>query len=600
MADAGWACRVFVPNDYTPQGTVGIFSNFKQWGNRQNDNLTIFCGMYGLDNYLLWEMDRDIPSFDFSSLAIEVKLFLHKNNRMLYFNDVFRVPNPPTFNSKTKQYEIYAISEDSLRLQTKLIKWGVSSVEITGTEQMTDVTGELLPQPIIILKKLLEKYNIFMVFFHKDFSDNINALHKKYPSFTVEKDWTVFDLINYIAMDNGYEWFVKNRELHIGHEVMADRVKNCGKPYDPQTDNLTHGRFFMRNETIPSPASLMCHYQEQKRCVWFIQKAGARGGKTIYCFAPISSGTIKKDIYENSLEGEIEKNNAADILHRNKLFSTAILGTIVKDDGLEAEIDEIAVERDVTDLATSLPHLQKFNSGRTIELTQVKKRVSRWSPYLDHRAGILFPSQRLADFPPNSLLINVKGRDEEHLQAGMVFGPDIVIPVKGDKLDFRLQFPNGWCLYVDKDGVTYLQPDGTPPSSVPTGDDSKVHILLHPDGHIVINKDENTYITIEENGEINIKAEGDINVDCVNAKVSASTKAEVDAPTVDIGASANAVNIAGGAKALAHAQHTHTETMAHTHTVLALPGLIPQPTGPAIGTDTINPCTDNTTKTKAD
>lgn len=603
--DAGWAIRLFEANNYGKEGTFAILSNFRTGTSRQEDNITVFTGEYGIDQYLIWEMHGNLPFYDFSTTSIDLELYLNKNTNMRFFKEFYRVVDVMYDYNKSK-FTIYAISEANARLETKLadyeissVKWEEEAVKITKytyysytrdpTTSAIVVTEEKpIPEPLRILTEVLQSNGIFGVIFHED-NESLTGkeIHHEYKSLDLDALITVRDFIEYVAEENNYEWLVtkevsKNTNiptfyLHIGHQIHPSIDRNATKELNRETDFNTKGTFTKKITTVSSPMDVLAHWNEEMRCVWAKHTAGAHGANSIGCFVPIGWGHFPKELFVRSLEGEREINLGFGLLFKRRMrFPSLIIGNTLQDDG-NNQIDVISVQKQIDNYAVKTPKDIIFDRGTLDGVVRQKEKVDRVSPYIEDSAGIFFPSpDTTTKTPANSVIGNVEGRNESHVHLGYVPGNGsigFIVPIKNAK-DFRWQFPNGWVMYVKENGDTYLQIDGANPSFIPTYDSKKVFLQLKTDGTIKINKDATTAIEIDSSGNITIKSTG----------------------TIDIGALASAINLAGGAKALAHALHTHTLTAVHTHNVIA----IGSPTGPPLGQDSANACTDNTIKTKAD
>ena len=90
MADSAWSIRFFQANNYKDSGTIDFVSNFKKGKSRQLDTIVTYSGMYGIDNYLIWNIHKDLPNYDFSTVALNLNLHLYKNPDIVYFQDFYK------------------------------------------------------------------------------------------------------------------------------------------------------------------------------------------------------------------------------------------------------------------------------------------------------------------------------------------------------------------------------------------------------------------------------------------------------------------------------------------------------------------------------
>jgi len=636
MVDSGWSVRIFEANNYSDEGTIDHLSNFKKGKSRQLDTLISFNGIYGIDNYLIWHLHKDMPIYDFSTVALDVSFYMYKSTKIVSFQDFYRVRDV-RYNPNKSQYTLYAVSESTEKLHSKLISYDVKSLSYKENRTAKD-----------ILKEVLQDNNIFYVVFHDDNPSTKTMVHYEYRYFDIDPEWTVLDFIEYIADDNQYEWCIDSfvgKEtnkpywiLHIGHELKGDLDMNATKPLQTEIDNISESIYAMKITTNTSSMLPLSMWEDEYKCVWCKHTVGKGGGLSRGCFVPTGLGHLDKHIYLSLLEGNVEKHIAYSMLNRRKLRIPSIgIGNILKDEGLEY-IDEISIQKNPKTYSVREPHNIIINRGDDLAVQHQLERTTRWSPYLDHNSGLLFPSPKLDNPPPNSLIFNVGGKRESAVMGGYVYGngrEEYIVPIK-NKQDFRMQFPNGWCLYVKEEGDTILQVKDTDPGTIPSEVHDIAGIQFYPITEervyqeVRIIADEHNFIDMfgqEDNGSVSIFSDGIIQLNFVksllltdsmgytrillkesgedygfrlqsvsgenfiietsggNIDISASSGTiNINTTgTVNVGASASAVNIAGGGKKLSHGTHTHK-----------VPAAIPGP--PQI----TEPTTDNTIKTEAD
>jgi len=156
MADSAWTIRFFRGNNYKVDGNVDFVSNFKKGKSRQSDTIVTYSGMYGIDNYLIWNIHKDLPNYDFSTVVLNLNLCLYKSPKIVYFQEFYRVQDIK-FNPSKSQYTLFAISEISIKLHSKLSSYGVTSLSYKENRKASD-----------IIKEVIEDNNIFYVLYHKD------------------------------------------------------------------------------------------------------------------------------------------------------------------------------------------------------------------------------------------------------------------------------------------------------------------------------------------------------------------------------------------------------------------------------------------------
>lgn len=668
MADSGWGVRLFVTGEYGDEGTIDFFSNFKKGKSRQQDTIITFSGMYGVDNYLIWNMHKDLPNYDFSTTALDVNIFMYKSTDIVCFQDFYRVQDI-RYNTVKSQYTIYAISETTVKLRSKLVGYNVTSLTYSENRTAKDIFTDVL-----------QKNDIFYVVFHEDNDATKTMLHYEYRYFAIDPEWTVLDFIEYICDENQYEWtidtFVDEATnepyyiFHFGHELMADKDMEASKALSIEIDNISQSLYAMKITTNSSPMQPMANWEDTHKCVWAKHTAGKGGGMSKGCFVPVGLGHFNKHLYLRSLEGEIEKTLGSAILSRRKVRIPSIgIGNVLVDEGVFKDdsgnttgvspyIDSISIQKNPDTYTIREPHNIIVNRGSHVAVQHQIERATRWSPYIDNKAGLQYPSPKLQDdngdvHPPNSLMFYVDGKRESAVMGGYVFGggagdwADYEIPIK-EREDFRLKFPDGGEIYYEAEhgkwhfnapgGLTFkdnvVNHDELPVQGITVGshgDDynrdpfSALRMTMHDGGFQIEGKipllvlepggcfriapyfnetadGAGRYIIRAYNdlGEIHLYSDNKIKIK--TSKASAEIAIETGdgegglqsgtitintTGTINIGAGATAINLAGGANALSHASHTHQIP----------PG--PAIPGPPVNTSTHLPA-QGTTKTKAD
>ena len=468
----GWAIRFYDPSDF--RKGYDTVSNFKGYKDRTLDDIIVFNGIYGLDSYMMWYIHPDLQTYDLNTVHLNLRLYPSMNKNKHFWENKYRVIEVK-FDPKAKRYVLLALSDDSILLNTKLLTWDLTGMvfeeERKGYEALEDI---------------LQANDILAVMFFE--SPNPDLIDFKYKQLTFEPNWRVRDLINYICDDNGYEWYVYNRVLYIGKELWTREAMAIQGRYDETRDKLAESSFFKKIYGDLRPADVLGHLNNEWRCIWVKHAVGASGGITKACFSRIGAGRVDKLLYLHTLEAEREKANATYIFAQKQFNSYSIgMGNILQDEGNELFIDQVSVQKDIDTYKIRDPNEMVFDRGDEDEYSKVasqKEKVPRSTPYLDHNAGILFPSVQLDNPPPNSIIFNIKDREESSVVGPFVMnnGKDLVIPFKEDKLDFRLQLPGGWCLYVDKDNAMVIEQNADP-SAKPTG--SGVYLKIDSSGNII-------------------------------------------------------------------------------------------------------------------
>lgn len=570
----GWAVRTYDPTDFSK--TIEIVSNFKGFHERTLDDIMVFNGLYGIDSYMLWYVHKDLHGYDFNNSHLNLRIFSDMNKTKPFWENNYRVTEVK-FDPKVGKYVVFALSEDSIILNTKLVTWEITGVSF---DEDRDSKG--------FLTEILEDNDILAVQFFEH--PNEELINFEYKQVTFDPDWTVRDFINYVCDDNKYEWCVYNRVLYVGKELKARISMNITSKYSEERDQIAEGVIFKKISGDLRPADVLGHISKKWKCVWAKHLVGASGGVTKACFTSIGSGKIDKKLYLHSLEGPREIANATYIFAHNQFNSYSIgIGNILKDDGNVSWIDEVSVQKDADTLKVRSPNEMVFDRGNEDDISQVvmlKEKIPRSTPYLDHEAGLLFPSPKLEDKkpPPNSIIFNVKDREESSVIGPYVMGngKNLVIPYK-EKGDLRLQLPNGWCLYIKEDGTTYLRVANV---------DSQAKSSSLVDG---TEQDKDVWIKLGTgiaDKSIKMNSPEIIKLQAVNdVELYSKFTITIDGQTyIYVGPNANGVLIAGGGHKLSHVEHTHPLSG-------GTDGLFKMP---LIGNSIPHPEVDGTIRTEAD
>lgn len=471
-SQGGWAIRLYEPGNFSK--TIDIISNFKGFHNRTQDDIVVFNSIYGLDSYMLWYIHPDMRSYDFSTVHFNLKLYPEMKKNKPFWENKYRVVEI-RYDPKLSKYVLLALSEDSVVLNTKLMTWKTPSIKFEEDRKAWEALRDVLEINDILAVQYFESPNEELVDF-------------KYKQITIDPDWSVRDFINYICDDNKYEWYVYNKVLYVGKEIPAIESMNITSEYSEQGDRIAQSAFFKKVGGDLRPADVLGHIKKKWKCVWAKHFVGKVGGVSELCFTRIGGGKPDKQLYQHTLEGKRESDNASYIFAHNQFNSYSVgIGSILRDEGEALYVDEVSVQKDTDTFKVRDPNEMVFDRGNEDETSRIvsqKERVARSTPYLDHNAGILFPVVQLDEPPPNSIIFNLKGREESSVLGPFVMnnGKDLVIPLQDNKLDFRLQLPGGWCMYVDKDNVMVIEQNADP-TTKPTGEN--VYIKIDANGNII-------------------------------------------------------------------------------------------------------------------
>lgn len=531
-----WAIRRCDPNSGNTIG--GFLSSAENYGERSEDKVTVFRGIYGI-GYMILETKKDLQHYDFSEFQLELMLSLSKN----FLEDQFFRGNYNVvdvyYDTEKAMFIIYAIESYMALLETPM----------RSSNKAMSLKWSFIRTPEQVLKDVLVGGDRLAVAFQEH--DQFPSAKFEYKRFSIEYDWTIEDFIRYIANENQFEWRISDRVLYIGPELKPNAELNAKKDYlNQEVDNISFSPFGMKITFDPMPLDLDYHWNGIFRVIWVKHVVGGvnKSNMTKGCFVEIGAGRVPFERYLDTLEGQQEKDiGLSKLTKRQKSFHSVVVGKITNDAGEQDYVDRISIEKAINQFAIKNPNDIIFEE---ISPQYVLEKLCKTTPYADDGAGIFFPK---VTNPPNSIVFNPEGRSESAVLGPFLTGdgtPTYILPAKNSG-DFRLQFPNGWCLYVDEEGTTYLQIEGAPTLTVPNQDKTKPHFMIHSDGYVTLNSDSNTYL------DINLNGDGKININ-TNAK------------DVTVNNGTNQVSLMG---------HTH-EMNNHVHLVsplalVTIPGTMP-------------------------
>lgn len=492
-----WALRLYDPET---NKTIMYVSSFYNANRREYDNITVFEGMYGIGDYLLWKIHKDLRGMDLSGASIEVKLFIEGDKEKQFWSQKYEAVEI-RYNPNKDYYLLYAITPSCAVLDTYLYEYGVNS--LTFKKNRT---------PIEVLEGVLKENNILNVRYNEISND---LTQYEYRTLTLNRDWTVRDFINYICDENNLEWKVKKGNLFVGYELPAlKKYTSSGQLTDGS--DVFESAFFFKYVGDTRPMELLSHWRGEFRCIWAKHSVGASGGVSKGSFVRIAGGTVSKRQYIETLENGLERSKIPLLFQQNS-YSSVGLGRIFKDSGWEMHVDEITTEQTPENLKVQTPEEMEFT-----EQFNTKKHATRSFAYLDNEAGIQFPSLQLESKEdrkksPHSLIFNPKRKDSGSVVGLYVPRKGMVVPFK-EKDDFRMQFPNGWVMYVDSDGNTIIQVEDADAEEKPEGNSEKMYMKFDKENKIQLNVDENTQIIMNKDGTI------DINTNDKNVRINEGSK----------------------------------------------------------------------------
>lgn len=600
MTRTGWAISLRDPEEYVRNPRTGKMENkpigspvgnFKNFGDRQLDNVMVFNSIYGLKHYMIWEMHQNLGFYDFGSVLLNLRLFHDGNPNAKFWNDLYR-PISIKYSTKRSKYILYAVSEDSLKLDMDCINPSVSFD--TGKK------GWEVLQEINKTKGYFAK-----VVYHESGDPSLQEpLLYMLPNLY---DIRVYDLIRYICDECGYEWCIRKDCLHVGPELNAIYELQSGFKTDIATDKVSETAFFKYYSGSTIPADILSNWSQTWRCIWVKHAAGACGGVTKACFAEIGSRQIYKERFIQSLDpGKRESLEASKLLRPTKGVNMMI-GNILTDLGENEFIDEISIQKNRKKKNETVPYNIQIDRSEGEEETIVENslnKVSRLTPYLDENAGLLFPSQTPSTHPPNCVVGFPEQRIESPVVLGFLYGNGrgVTLPTKAQKEDMKLRLPNGWCFYVDgKTGETIIRKEDAEVEGKPSTNVEVPYIQITKEGGVNICAGSEADVRLISNtGRISLFEGGC----CWIMSESYTIQFDGSDGTMYINGDGpmtlNGSSIKVGSGATLHVSledHTHNYTLLSAAQIAFLTG-IGMP--PAFGSGTTGTPSSNSTKTKVE
>jgi len=130
-AQAKWAIRFYVPFDDDNE-SITFVGSFDNAGARYLDDIEVYSGMYGLPDYMIWYIHKDLEAYNFSKYSIDLRLYTVGDKDYLYWTEQYRVINV-SFDEKLDKYVLYAVQEDYAKLRVPLLDFGVSALPYDET-----------------------------------------------------------------------------------------------------------------------------------------------------------------------------------------------------------------------------------------------------------------------------------------------------------------------------------------------------------------------------------------------------------------------------------------------------------------------------------
>lgn len=458
-----------------------------------DDQIVFYDGLYGTPSYLIWhaaswpERPKD---FHIGKLFTFIT-FLAGKEREAHAME-FVIKNI-VFDMKTQMFRIYA--ESALHNYLDSIEV-LESVNVSETP----ISG------VSLIKKILKDYSERR---YKEIQVNapINLKDRiKYTDFVYDEDMSLLDIITKICAENGWEFRLGVAKKPLSNKridtIFIDETLSYNSVYatptHPDAEHMKHiENGYIHNITTEAfGATPMMLYTDIGRVLWTKIYLGESSLMTLCIQEKNKKGKyphVTEDDFVDTLVGESRNIGLHRIAKNYKQFPVIIgkiYGKFTSDHKNKYTVPKFG--GDIKNFSKDLDK-RKFKKVYSTDYPINEVRDNKQTtPYAGNNVGMLFPQDE-----SYRMLFSPDGEKDVSLIGPAYFGAEDNIPFRTDEKDFRLQFANGWVMYVDKDGNTIIQTAGANVNAEPAGDNDETYLKLNTDGTIDIhtkNKGQNVRI----------------------------------------------------------------------------------------------------------
>lgn len=530
---------------YTQSDKLGQLTDV-HFGSKEYDfdQINIHVGMFGVPGFMFWHCKPDKP------IMIEIGSHL----TLTLFNDGGDIQlcqdyliHSAFYNPKIFQYEIYGIEQT----------WYNLSADTNHPLHEFTSNKDEPRTPYKVIQKIVARQNIAVSFLGEV------DLKEGYVSLPFDSSHSSLDIITKICYDNNWEFCIMTGEVFIGQPFWMEIQAKGGEHDKESVKSIRSGLF--TTTLVKAHGADPGFLWDEERIVWVEYWVGGQiGGQCNVCTYASLLNPLTEELYCETLTGwartlalERKRNNfKTDSLLLGKMYGSFINERM---DKYEAPMFIGAVDNPTKD-----PFSKTFRADAEAKKLQPlqTKFTMMTTPYAGDGVGLVFPQD-----DSYRVLFTPDGDREMALIGPAYFHRDHPPPKRSNVKDFRLQLPNGWCLYVKEDGDTYLQMADTEATSAPSEDTSKVFLHFNINGSVKINQGSGNWIEIDSSGNITLDG--------------------------------STIKLQGGGNKLSHGDHTHGYQHLHTTGNMAMPIPPQQHIGLGIDTATHLP-NQGTTTTEAE
>lgn len=501
---------------------IMFFHNGKVIGQRDflKDQINVYVGLYGVPTHCVWWMAPDKTKTIYQGLAF--RLFLYGGKGHIQYIEDFVVERA-IYDSVNDMYKIYAVSVVFHDIMTS---GSLKAGKLTNNKDQP-ISG------LKVLKNVLGYLGLNVV--ATNATDRIG-----YFSFSFDPSFTYLDFITKICYDNKWEWYINGTTLFVSdYFYVKDQYIKMADVEEPVKKEINYGMFkhiLVDGETC-QPGSVYGE-KNQYRVLWVIFSVG---GEISGLMSVMLQKTINKHLTENRyLNTLFEVSNRLVAERRLKQIKQEDIilgrkyGEVTDDNRDDYEAPEFT--GDYKSAPKSVKKRQ-FVERYTKDSPPLiyNKDVIQTSPYAGDGVGMLFPQDEA-----HHLLFSPYGDREDPLIGPAYWGFNEDVPKRDDKKDFRLQLPDGTCIYNHHDSALHIIAEkrvivsyGGIDSTESTAPTNKADIIIDSDGIMIENDAGSMYIDLGNNG-IELGANVTINGNLtVKGQAKASTLATQVTPNVD-------------------------------------------------------------------
>lgn len=403
-----------------------------------NDSMIVYEGLYGAPRCFTWYADVDKSSM--LSISPMMRLAFDSNGNTVFWDD-FTIKRT-YYDASIQKFVVYGESEIFVRLNGSTeLTHNVFSSNPSNPKNATDVLEEVLSSLLVPVELITES----------GLSGDIG-----YTQFSFEESTSVLDIISKICRDNRWEWFLDHDRLIVGEMIdftngnfpFGDEAEVIRSKLDETTMKVVQKDPF---KTISMPAKSIqpgAGYENNKRVLWIKYYMGEVYGDVMTFLTLYKKlGRIGPAQYGRKLPDKTLRQNHRDWYGSMMSGQPPIMmGKCISEPGSDSTFRE---EYRMPEFGADIKQMAKKHEDMMFEEKYRKRSKQNYilqpkmtTPYAGDGQGLLFPQSKT-----NKVLFTPRVGRELSLVGPSYFGDEMEVPKRDDALDFRLQLPDGTCLY---------------------------------------------------------------------------------------------------------------------------------------------------------